>query len=252
MVYFGFDDLIQSNLHPKLGIYQKGKETETMAKLLIVEDNVPVAMSVQEWLEFEGHTSDIAVTGNEALEWLHGFEYDAMILDWDLPEVSGIEVLRQYRDKGGMSPVLMLTGKSAVEEKAMALDAGADDYLTKPFHPKELGARMRALLRRPTQILGKTLSVRNIALDTNTLKVTRDGQEVVLQRLECALLAFFLNHPQEVFSTDALLRRVWDSDSDVSIDAIYQCIKKIRKKLDTAGQPSILRTVHGIGYRLEA
>jgi len=223
-----------------------------MAKLLIVEDNLPLAANVRQWMELEGHTLDTAATGTEALDRLHAFEYDAIILDWDLPEVSGLEVLRQYRDRSGNSPVLMLTGKNAVDEKALALDAGADDYLTKPFHPKELEARMRALLRRPAQVKGKSLSVRNIALDLNTLKVTRDGQEVVLQRLEFALLAFFLNHPQEVFSTEALLRRVWDSDADVSIDAIYQCIKKIRKKLDTPGQSSILRTVHGVGYRLDA
>lgn len=211
-----------------------------------------LTMTISEWLKSERYVVDIVHTGELALEHLQSFEYDLVILDWEMPALSGIEVTKQYRDSGGMTPILLLTGKDTIDEKEMGFDAGADDYLTKPFHPKELSARLRALLRRPNQILGETLKVRNIVLDPGTRIVTKAGKVVPLQPLEFSVLEFFLRHPTDVVGPEGLLRRVWDSDTNVSQDAIYTCIKRIRKKLDDDGQPSILKTVHGIGYKLES
>lgn len=222
-----------------------------MAKVLVVEDDVALAATIEDWLVLEHHVVDVVVNGAKALELLKVFQYELIILDWDLPEVDGLEVLTKHRESGGLTPILMLTGKGAIEEKEKGLDAGADDYLTKPFHPKELSARLRALLRRPAQACGNVLKFRDIVLEPSSMKVTKEGKEIIFQRHEVALLEFLMRHPREIFSTEALLSRVWDSDADVSIDALYQCIKRIRKKLDSSESPSVIRTVHGIGYTME-
>jgi two-component system copper resistance phosphate regulon response regulator CusR len=222
-----------------------------MAKILLVEDSLPVVESVRDWMEVQNHNLDVAMDGAHALEMLGAFGYELVILDWDLPRVVGIDVLKQLRARKDTTPVLMLTGKDTVDEKEQALDAGADDYLTKPFNPRELAARIRALLRRPQQMVATVMEARGISIDPVARKVLKGGKEVSLQPLELTLLEFFMRHPNELFSTDQLLSRVWDSDADVSLDALYACITRLRRKIDEAGQPSLIRTVHGSGYRFE-
>jgi DNA-binding response OmpR family regulator len=221
-----------------------------MAKILFVEDNRSLVESITKWLKMQNHLVDAAVTGTEALERLAAFEYELIILDWDLPEVSGLEVLRHYRSKSGYAAVLMLTGKDSVSEKETAFDAGADDYLTKPFEPRELGARMRALLRRPKTMVDEKLTARDIVLDPVAKKVMKGDKEVFLQPLELAVLEFFMRHPNQVYSQEHLIRLIWDSEQDVSSDALYTCIRRLRKKIDAEGE-SLIRTVHGLGYRLD-
>lgn len=222
-----------------------------MAKILIAEDDKDLASTTQAWLIGHGHAVDVAPSGSQALERLDAFGYDAVILDWGLPEVSGLEILRRFRSRGGMTPVLMLTGKKALEEKELALDEGADDYLTKPFEPRELTARLKALLRRPPQLIGKQITYKNYVLEPALLKVSVDGKDVPLQPIECAVIEYMMKHPTAILAPDTILRNVWESDCDVSLGAIYTCIKKLRKKLDRDGQPSLIRTVHGVGYTLE-
>lgn len=222
-----------------------------MAKILLVEDNPSVVESVRDWMEVQKHNVDVSLDGAQALEMLDAFGYELIILDWDLPRVAGIDVLKKLRGKSDTTPVLMLTGKDSIDSKEQALDAGADDYLTKPFNPRELAARIRALLRRPAQLVSNTLDARGITLDAAARKVKKGVKEITLQPLELALLEFFMRHPNELFSTDQLLSRVWDSDADVSLDALYACITRLRRKIDEQGQPSVIRTVHGAGYRFE-
>jgi len=223
-----------------------------MAKILVVEDDLDLCSRVVEWLSFEQHTVEAVHDGREGSERLKFYSYELVILDWDLPNVPGIEICKRFRATGGLTPVLMLTGKSEIAEKEQGLDAGADDYLTKPFHMRELSARLRALLRRPTNVSDNILKVRKFSLDTVTKKFTSDGVEIVLSPKEFALMQFFMRHPDEVFSQDALLEKVWSSESDASVFSVYTAVKTLRKKIATADEKQVLTTVHGLGYRLES
>ncbi|MBZ0186582.1 MAG: response regulator transcription factor [Candidatus Obscuribacterales bacterium] len=223
-----------------------------MAKILLVEDEADISDLVTAWLAKDHHVVEVAATGEQALDLLRVYPFDVLILDWMLPGVSGVEVCREYRTRGGTSPILMLTAKSHVNEKEKGLDAGADDYLTKPFELIELSARVRALLRRPVSFAGTVLKVGTIVLDTSTHKVTKNGGEVQLLPKEFALLAFFMRHPNQVFSAEALLDRVWSYDSEASPETIRTYIKRLRKKIDEEDKSSLIGTVHGVGYKLVA
>lgn len=222
-----------------------------MAKVLLVEDDPDFNEAIQRWLENELYTVESVMDGADADQRLKVYSYDLVVLDWELPGLSGLEVCKRYRAGGGKAPILMLTAKSAISEKEAGLDSGADDYLTKPFHMKELSARLRALLRRTGRFTETVLKARDIVLEPGLFSVTRDGQEIRLLPKEFALLEFFMRHPGEVFSADALLDRVWVSESDVTPDAVVTCIKRLRKKVDVESQSSIIRTIHGVGYKLD-
>src|SRR5262249_466480 len=159
-------------------------------------------------------------------------KYDMVVLDVNLPKLSGLDVCKQFRESGGSTPILMLTGKDAIDDKERGLDAGADDYLTKPFHLKELSASVRALLRRPNTFTGDVLRSGDLILETSTFRVSRDGEDIQLSQQEFALLEFLMRNANQVFSPEALLDRVWKSSSDVSPAAIRTHIKMLRKKLD--------------------
>jgi DNA-binding response OmpR family regulator len=222
-----------------------------MAKLLFVEDDSSVSDVVLDLLKSERYLVEHVDTGNEAIYRLRFYEYDAVILDWKLPDISGLDVLKNFRAAGGKTPVIMLTGKREVDDKATGLDSGADDYLTKPFHPMELSARVRALLRRPSAMVGEALEARDILLDPKTHRVTRGDQEIALLPKEFSLLEFFMRHPNTVFTADALLARVWATDSEATSGTIRININRLRSKIDVAGQPSLITTVYGVGYRFD-
>jgi DNA-binding response OmpR family regulator len=223
-----------------------------MAKILFVEDDAALSTTVTQVLKAEQFNVELSENGNDALHRLAIYEYDLVILDWNLPEVSGPEICRQFRQKGGSTPILMLTGRNSMNDKLDGFDAGADDYLTKPFNAQELVARAKALLRRPKQMEGTTLQCGKIALDTSKRMVTRNGEEITMQPLEFAVLEFLMRHPNQVFTTDTLLKRCWNADVDASIFATYTCIRRIRKKLDVPGEESIIKTIPNVGYRLDA
>ncbi|HEY9784503.1 MAG TPA: response regulator transcription factor [Candidatus Obscuribacterales bacterium] len=223
-----------------------------MAKILIVEDDQVLADLAREWLGFEHHTVDVVGDGTEGLDRVKHYEYDLIVLDWQLPGISGLEILREFRASGGTAPVLMLTGRGTVSDKETGLDSGADDYLTKPFHAKELCARVRALLRRQRGYLGNVVQVGDLVLDRMSYKVTRGGEEVKLVPKEFALLEFLMRNPNRVFSPEHLLNSVWPTESDATVDALTTCIKRLRKKIDVEDKPSIIQTVYGVGYKLEA
>ncbi len=223
-----------------------------MAKILVVEDDKQLSSLIRTLLTTERHTVEAALNGADAVQMLKMFKYDLIVLDWLLPGLNGTLVLQEYRSRGGAAPVLMLTAKSSIEEKEVGLDAGADDYLTKPFDPRELLARIRALLRRPQAVSAKDLQVGNLALDPRTAKVFKDGNEIKLLPKEFNLLELFLRYPNQVFSSEALLERVWSADSSASFDTVRTYIKTLRKKIDSPDGASIIRTVHGVGYCLDS
>jgi len=219
-----------------------------MATVLLVEDDDYLASLVKELLVSAHHVVDHLANGTQAAEQLRIFPYDLIILDIELPGKTGIEILRNFREHGGVTPVLMLTNRSSVVDKETGLDAGADDYLGKPFDMRELNARVRALLRRPPNLLTSILTAGNLVLDPNTLSLTKSGEPIRLLPQEFKLLEFLMRHPNQVFTMKALLNHVWPSDSDSTEEALRSTTKRLRKKIDPAGE--VIATVHGVGYVL--
>jgi DNA-binding response OmpR family regulator len=220
-----------------------------MAKILVVEDDQELSFAVENWLILEDHVVEVLGNGKEAAERLKFYKYDLLVLDWELPGLSGIEVLNGYRESGGAMPVLMLTGKGEIQDKELGLDAGADDYLTKPFHMKELSARIRALLRRPPTMPANLMKADYLTIDPKAHRVFRGDEEVHLHPKEFAILEFLVRHPQQVFSAEALMDHVWSSYSDASPTNIRAYIAKLRAKIDIEGKRSVIVTVHGVGYK---
>ena len=179
-----------------------------MAKVLVVEDDADTGATIKDLLVLESHTVEVVADGSEASNRLQQYDYDLVVLDWELPDKTGVEVLKEYRDNRGKTPVLMLTGRSDFTDKETGLDTGADDYLTKPFHPREFGARVRALLRRPKVVESESLELAGISLDTRTRMVKLSGKELDLRPKEYALLEFLMRHPNETFSPETLLKRI--------------------------------------------
>ncbi len=220
-----------------------------MSKILLVEDDAAMSESLEALLRAERYTVDVAIDGLTALEFLRSYEYDLVILDWQLPGMSGIDVCENYRLGGGMAFILMLTGQNTVEQKERGLDTGADDYLTKPFATRELMARIRALLRRPPSVTSEVLRMGTVEIDTRAKEVRVNNSPVKLMPLEFSLLEFLARHPNEVFSCETLLKRVWGADSDVSLDSVYSCMNRLRKKLQPRSSCEMIQTVHAVGYK---
>ena len=222
-----------------------------MAKLLLIEDDRNLNASIKQWLALENYLVEVVEDGVSGLELLRTYEYDVVILDITLPRLTGLEVCKQYRQSGGVAKILMLTGRGSIQDKAEGLDIGADDYLTKPFHFKELSARLRALMRRPVMAMDNIIKVDEIELDPRSCKVLKNGEPVHLPRMEFALLEFLMRHQGQVFNQEALLERVWTAESERTSETIRTCIKKIRSKIDTEGKESLIKNVHGVGYKFE-
>jgi two-component system OmpR family response regulator len=222
-----------------------------MAKILVVEDDENLSKLVKICLAAESHLVDAVVRGMDALAQIRLITYDMLVLDWMLPDITGVEVLKHYRASGGRSPVLMLTSRSAIADKVTGLEAGADDYLVKPFDKLELAARVKALLRRPADINPEVLVRGPLEINGTTFRVLKDGQEVELRPKEFALLEFLAKHPGESFSADAILERIWSSDALSTADTVRTHIMTLRKKLgDHDDRNSMIKTVRGRGYSL--
>lgn len=218
-----------------------------MAKVLIADDDIGLIESLIDLFVFDDYHVDVAHDGSEADHFLDLYDYDLIILDWKMPKRSGVEVCRRFRAAGGCTPILILSANSSIDEKEAGLEAGADDYLSKPFHIRELRVRMKALRRRGGLGLDKLVS-NNIEVETGPHRVAKDNVEIKLQPLEFNLLEFFMRNPNRVFSPEELLSRVWDSQAVVSTQAIYTAIKRLRSKIETAGQAQVLVNIHGSGY----
>ncbi len=222
-----------------------------MAKILLVEDDKTIGKLISIQLERDHHLVERVTTGKDALFNLKVHDYDLLILDWMLPDLSGLEVCKVYRASGGKVPILMLTARGEAQDKVSALDTGADDYLVKPFVPVELSARIRALLRRPSTVLaGKNLSVQDIVIDTVMRQVTRAGNSIELTAKEFALLELLMRHPNQSFSVEAILDRLWKSETSASLETVRTHVKTLRRKLGDNEENPIIRTKRGLGYRI--
>lgn len=223
-----------------------------MAKILIVEDDIMTANMIRDLVESFGHTGDIVYNGRDGLDRLTHYQYDLAVLDWQMSGLSGVEVLKSFREKGGRTPVLMLTGKGTIHDKEQGFGSGADDYLTKPFDVRELLMRIQALLRRPRDFVEPTVAnTQGFALDYQNHALVRSGERIPLLPKEFAVLEFLFRHPNQFFTPEDLLNKVWSSESDSTLEALRSCIKRIRKKVDRDDEPSLISTVRGYGYKLE-
>ena len=219
-------------------------------RVLVVEDDVKMAALLRRGLVEEGLSADVARTGDDALWMAAATEYDAIVLDVMLPGADGFEVCRRLREGGRWAPVLMLTARDAVEDRVTGLDAGADDYLTKPFSFAELLARLRALARRPPLERPTVIEVGDLRLDPATRQVWRDGTEIDLSAKEFALLETFMRRPGEVLSRYQLLEHCWDYGYENRSNVVDVYVRYLREKVDRPFGRSSLETVRGAGYRL--
>jgi two-component system, OmpR family, response regulator len=219
-------------------------------RVLVVEDEVKMAGLLKRGLEEEGYAVDAAADGREALWLATENAYDAVVLDVMLPDVDGFEVCRRLRDAGRWSPVLMLTARDAVPDRVSGLDAGADDYLTKPFSFAELLARLRALVRRGTPERPPMLRVGDLTLDPATRRVARGDSSLELTAKEFALLEYFMRHPGEVLSRTRLIEHVWDFAYEGDSNVVDVYVRYLREKMDRPFGTDSIETVRGAGYRL--
>jgi two-component system, OmpR family, response regulator MprA len=223
-------------------------------KILVVDDERAVRESLRRALELEGYEIELAEDGREALSLLHEevpAQPDAVILDVLMPGVDGLEVCRRLRKGGNRVPVLMLTARDEVENRVAGLDAGADDYVTKPFALEELLARVRALLRRATDGEGgEVLTFADLLLDPGTREVRRGGRQIDLTRTEFALLELFLLNPRQVLTRSIIFERVWGYDFGFASNSLDVYIGYLRRKTEAGGEPRLIHTVRGVGYAL--
>lgn len=221
-------------------------------KILFVEDDREMAATVLDWLGSERYEIKHLADGKEAFNLVQSDSFDLLILDWELPGMSGLEICQQYRLQNGKAAVLILTGRDSINDRVLGLDVGADDYLTKPFSLKELSARVRALLRRNADNKSTVLEVGKLKLDTVKYRLSVNGRDIQLMPRDFTLMEFLMRNPDTVFSTEALLNRVWTMETDVGPDALRTSIKRIRKKIDQSDNEaeSLIENVPRVGYRL--
>lgn len=219
-------------------------------KILVVEDEQRIAMALKRGLELKSHTVDVALDGEEGYGLASTEPYDVIILDQMLPKRNGLEICKQLRVDSVHTPILMLTAKTEINDRVAGLDAGADDYLAKPFAFEELHARIRALVRRPQQSVMNVIQVGSLILNLQNYTVSRSGVPIDLSKKEFALLEFFMRHPNQVFSKEQLTEQVWSFDSDVLPNTAQVYIGYLRAKIDGPfdNEPPLFRTVRGFGY----
>jgi two-component system OmpR family response regulator len=219
-------------------------------RILVVEDEPKLANLLRRGLSDKGNVADVASCAADALWMARAHEYDAIVLDVMLPDIDGIKTCAALRESDVWSPVLMLTARDGVDDRVAGLDAGADDYLTKPFSVAELRARLRALARRGAPTRPTVLEVGDLRLDPSTHQVWRGGTEVELSAKEYALLELFMRRPNEVISRLALLEHAWDIGYENRSNVVTVHIRNLREKIDRAFGADSIETVHGAGYRL--
>jgi two-component system response regulator MprA len=225
-----------------------------MTRLLVVDDDPALSRTLRRALTVEGYAVDTAADGQEALDRIGDGDYDAVVLDVSMPRVDGLAVCRRLRERRDRTPVLMLTARDGLRDRVSGLDAGADDYLVKPFALDELNARLRALLRRASDDGGAggagRLSYADLALDLQTYRATRAGRPLELTRTEHRLLELFLRNPEQVLPRDVIYERVWGFDISLTSNSLDVYVGYLRRKTEEDGEPRVIQTVRGVGFML--
>jgi DNA-binding response OmpR family regulator len=222
-------------------------------RVLVVEDEDRIARFLKKGLEEESYAVDLVSDGSSALDWVAGTGYDLILLDVMLPGLTGFEVCRLLRERGVTSPILMLTARDEVDDRVTGLDAGADDYLPKPFAFKELLARMRALTRRAGANGSRdtVLELADLELDTVTHLARRGDRDIELTAKEYALLEYFMRHPRRPLSRTLIREGVWGYDYYGASNVVDVYVRHLRQKLEAEGEPALIHTVRGVGYKID-
>jgi DNA-binding response OmpR family regulator len=221
-------------------------------KVLLVEDEHRIAQSIKRGLEQERFIVDVVFTGNDGYDLASTEAYDVILLDWMLPDMDGKVITNKLRQQQIQTPIIMLTAKGQVHEKVEGLDSGVDDYVTKPFSFEELLARMRAIVRRPKQLVSTDVVAGDLYLDPVTFEVKRGDKEIHLSQKEFSLLNYLMRHANQIVTKEQLISQVWDYDADILPNTVEAYIKNLRKKIDVPfpDQPQRIKTLRGFGYKL--
>ncbi len=222
-------------------------------RILIIEDDIKLSQALKLGLEKEGYAVDVlhdGEMGERRLEVNH-MDYDLLILDLMLPKKDGFQICKDLRERRIVIPIMILTGRDSMEDKILALDSGADDYMTKPFSAAELTARVRALMRRPKETLPSSIKIGDMELNPSTRKVFRQGEEVPLTLKEYGVLEYLMRHPNQVVNRDQILDHVWDFGFNSFSNIVDVHINNLRKKINNEKYENCLETVRGVGYRLK-
>jgi len=218
-------------------------------RILIIEDDPAILKVLQRGLAYEGYTVDVATDGRTGLNLAHDHHPDLVILDWMLPGMDGLEVCRRLRLQGGL-PILMLTAKDTIQDRVQGLDAGADDYIVKPFNLDELTARIRALFRRTQTERNQVYQFGDLTMDSDSRQVTRGKRLVPLTAKEYELLELFLRHPRQVLTREVIFDRVWGYDFGGESNVLEVYIRYLRQKLELENESRLIHTVRSVGYVL--
>ncbi|MBW4061077.1 response regulator transcription factor [Candidatus Saccharibacteria bacterium] len=223
-------------------------------RVLIIEDEHKIAAALKRGLDREGYATDLAYNSDDGLDAALSGDYELIVLDRMLPgSLEGLEVCQQLRTNKIHTPIIMLTAKDNINDRVAGLNAGADDYLVKPFAFEELVARMRALMRRPGEALTTVLTAGDLTLNTTTYEVRRDGKLITLSNKEFTLLHYLMRHQNQVLSKNNIIAHVWDFDADILDNTVEVYIGYLRNKIDKPFKsPSLIHTIRGFGYRLGA
>lgn len=235
-------------------------DRDAQHRILIVDDEPAVREALQRSLAFEGYATEVAVDGADALEKAAAYQPELVVLDIQMPRMDGLTAARRLRATGSTTPILMLTARDTVGDRVTGLDAGADDYLVKPFELDELFARVRALLRRSSYTAASgsavddsdVLSFADLRMDLATREVTRGERTVELTRTEFTLLEMFLAHPRQVLTREQILKAVWGFDFEPSSNSLDVYVMYLRRKTEAGGEPRLVHTVRGVGYVLRS
>ena len=219
-----------------------------MAKLLIVEDDEEISLALDTYLKANSFTCDCVSSGGDALQLLSSYAYDAIILDWGLPDITGFEVCVKFRKQGGQAPIIFLTGNDDLVALEQAPDAGADDYVAKPFNMRELHARLKTILKRRTAAYSQTLTIGSVTLDPESGNLISNGKSVLLRNKEIAILECLMRHPNVTYSSQKLLNAVWPAEAAPSNNSVRVWMSLLRQKLAEVGAEDLIKTVAGAGY----
>ena len=221
-------------------------------RILVVEDEHRIANMIKKGLEQERFAVDVAYSGNDGFDLASSEDYDLIILDLMLPGLSGLEICKQLRARHFHTPVLLLTAKSQIQDKVEGLNAGADDYVTKPFSFEELLARVRALTRRPKTTLKPILTVADLNLDSGNFQVSRNSVPIYLSGKEFSLLEYLMRHKNKILSKDQIINHVWNYDSDILPNTVEVYIRNLRNKIDIPfkNKKPLIQTIRGFGYKI--
>lgn len=220
-------------------------------RLLLAEDEKELSKALCTVLKYNNYTVDAVYNGQDALDYLSVDVYDCLILDIMMPKIDGIEVLKKIRKNGNNIPVLMLTAKSEIDDKCLGLDLGADDYLTKPFSTKELLSRIKALIRRKTEIVDDVLTFGDVTLNRSTYELKSAKGAVILGNKEFQMLEFMMLSPKKNISVEQFMDKIWDVDSDAEMNVVWVNISYLRKKLKIIGSAVEIKSNRNVGYYLE-